>query len=135
MIIEIPDLPPSVNHCYKRRKDKRLYLDHDGETYKKLSAYIAKREALNNKWVIIPAGRFIHLAISFEFPDKQFSDPNNLIKLLIDAFQGILYKNDKWVLPLIWSVRITGGRKTIVEIKRNGECFDIPELMRSRDEG
>jgi len=130
MTILIPGLPPSVNHCYGRRKrSKRLYLNDEGVTFKNAAAYIAKIEAKKNKWLIIPSGRFIHLAIDFEFKDKVFSDPNNLIKILIDSLQGILYENDKWVLPLVWRARITGNKYTRVQIKPNGEYFEIPELM------
>jgi crossover junction endodeoxyribonuclease RusA len=131
MIIEIPDLQPTVNHCYKRRKNKRLYLSDEGESYKDLVKSCALSVARREKWQMIKAGKFIHIAISFELINRKFSDPNNLVKLTIDAFQGILYENDKWVLPLIWDARITGRMYTHVMIKREGEYFTIPELMDS----
>lgn len=33
------------------------------------------------------------------WPDGKTRDPSNLEKVMWDAFEGILYDNDKWVLP------------------------------------
>lgn len=50
------------------------------------------------------------MEVDFVFPDYRFPDPNNLLKALIDAFEGIIFENDKWCLPTV-NARIEKGVK------------------------
>lgn len=115
--IEIPVLPPSVNHYYKRTRSGRVFLDNDAVVFLKIARYIAKKQARAAKWEIVPSGKFFFLEVGFEFVNRKFPDPNNMLKLLIDALEGIVFENDKWLLPLVTSAKITGKDRTIVNIE------------------
>jgi len=47
---------------------------------------------------------------------RRFPDPNNLLKVLIDAMEGIIFENDKWVCPIV-RAEITGRFHTTVEFQ------------------
>jgi len=115
--IDIPALPPSVNHYYKRTRSGRVFLDNDAVVFLKIAQYIAKKQAKAAKWEIVPSGKFFFLEVGFEFVNRKFPDPNNMLKLLIDALEGIVFENDKWLLPLVTSAKITGKDRTIVNIE------------------
>jgi len=117
MIIEIPALPPSVNHYFKRSRNGRLYLDAEARAFVEMAQLIAKQAAKKARYKIIPAGNFFYLVIGFEFKNRRFADPNNMLKILIDALEGIVFENDKWLLPLVTSAKITGKDRTIVNIE------------------
>ena len=40
-----------------------------------------------------------------------------MLKLLIDALEGIVFENDKWLLPMVTSAKITGEQRTTVKIE------------------
>jgi len=117
MIIEIPALPPSVNHYFKRSRNGRLYLDAEARAFVEMAQLIAKQAAKRARWKVLPAGEFFYLVIGFEFANRRFADPNNMLKILIDALEGIVFENDKWLLPLVTSAKITGKERTIVNIE------------------
>jgi crossover junction endodeoxyribonuclease RusA len=120
MIIEIPDLPPSVNHYFKRSRNGRLYLDAESRAFVEMTQLIAKQAVKKARWKVLPAGNFFYLVIGFEFKNKRFADPNNMLKILIDALQGILFENDKWCLPMVTSAKITGRKHTTVNVMMEG---------------
>ncbi|HOF24585.1 MAG TPA: RusA family crossover junction endodeoxyribonuclease [Rectinema sp.] len=116
MIIEIPDLPPSVNHYFKRSQNGRLYLDAEARAFVELAKICAKQAAKRARWKILPAGNFFYLVIGFEFKNKRFADPNNMLKILIDALEGIVFENDKWCCPMVVSAAITGRKHTKLNV-------------------
>ncbi len=116
MIIEIPALPPSVNHCYQRAKNKRLFMSKEGKAFMELANLCITQAVKKHRWKAIPAGEFFNLAIGFEMKNRVFPDPNNMLKLLIDAMEGQVFENDKWCLPMIVSAEITGRKHTTVKI-------------------
>ncbi len=120
MIIEIPALPPSVNHYFKRSRNGRLYLDAEARAFVELAKVCAKQAAKRARWKVLPAGNFFYLVIGFEFENKRFADPNNMLKILIDALQGILFENDKWALPMVAKAEITGRKHTTVNVLAYG---------------
>lgn len=120
MIIEIPDNPPSVNHYFKRSQNGRLYLDAEARAFVELAKICAHQAAKRARWKILPAGEFFYLVIGFEFKNKRFADPNNMLKILIDALQGILFENDKWALPMVAKAEITGRKHTTVNVLAYG---------------
>lgn len=120
MIIEIPDLPPSVNHYFKRSRNGRLFLDAEARTFVQMAQLIAKQAVKKARWKVLPAGNFFYLVIGFEFKNKSFADPNNMLKILIDALEGIVFENDKWCCPMVVKAEITGRKHTTVNVLWNG---------------
>ncbi len=116
MLIEIPALPPSVNHYYERAANKRLFLGAEARAFLDLAVPIIQQAVQRSQWELIPAGEFFNLAIAFEMKNRIFCDPNNMLKILIDAMEGQVFENDKWCLPMIVSAEITGRKHTTVKI-------------------
>lgn len=44
----------------------------------------------------------MHLEISFYPPDRRRRDPTNLLKGMLDALEGIIYRDDKQIAKLCW---------------------------------
>lgn len=117
--IDIPALPPSVNHYYLRAGN-RTYKSKQAKEFVELVQYIALSE-LNRLRIserpLIKSGRFFYMLIDFQFKTRVFCDPNNMLKLLIDSLEGIVYENDKWLLPVVISAKISGSNRTTVQFK------------------
>jgi len=116
MTIEIPALPPSVNR-YVRQGRGHTYLTKESKEFMKLASTLALQKARETGWEQIPAGDFFVMRIFFEFANRRFADPNNLLKVLIDAMEGVVFENDKWCLPVV-DADITGRTYTTVEFDR-----------------
>jgi len=113
--IEIPALPPSVNR-YVRQGKGHTYLTKESKEFMKLASTLAREQARSLNWEIIPATNFFPMWIFFEMKHRRFPDPNNLLKVLIDAMEGIIFENDKWVCPIV-RAEITGRFHTTVEFQ------------------
>ena len=57
------------------------------------------------------------MEVYFTFKNKRFPDPNNMLKILIDAFEGFVFENDKWLLPRVMDAKITGKNSTTIVFK------------------
>lgn len=44
----------------------------------------------------------VWLHLDFHMPDKRRRDPNNLLKVIADALEGIVYTDDKQITKLSW---------------------------------
>ena len=44
----------------------------------------------------------VKMRLSFFMPDKRRRDPNNLLKLIADALEGVAYADDKQITDLCW---------------------------------
>ena len=118
MIIEIPMIPPSVNHAYKRARNKRLFLSKEAKDFQQVLTLVAQQAAKKENWELISKKEFFKVCFEFEFKDRRFPDPNNLLKILIDTLQGIIYDNDKYLLPNVTSAKVSGSEKTKIIIER-----------------
>lgn len=121
---EIDGLPPSVNHAY-HFSHKSMYMSKPAKEFKKYVIYITIEALKHQKWDMIPTGKFFWMVIDFEFSSHRFSDPNNMLKILIDSFEGYVFKNDKWLLPIVRSARISGRDYTKVTFSTS---FDGKEV-------
>lgn len=43
-------------------------------------------------------GKWVKLRMKFYFPNRNHPDPSNTLKVFLDALEGEIYENDKWVL-------------------------------------
>ena len=94
-------LPPSVNHCYRNvmRNDKiSRALSREASDWKKQAGWLALAEAKSKKWNCLPVGVKVVMELYVYWPDERKRDMNNLHKLLPDAFEGIIFENDQYVL-------------------------------------
>ena len=116
--IELDAIPPSVNSAYRRARWKGMYMTRSAHIFKSMAAYIAAEEAKRQNWKMIPKGSFFKMRVGFAFKNYRFPDPNNLMKILIDAFEGILFENDKWLYVVMDPPRVTGKNRTVVKVYR-----------------
>ena len=92
-------IPPSVNACYANRNIKGMrgrILTEEGRNWKNLAGWEARVAAKQVGWEITKEKVVIEVIAYWQ--DARKHDMNNTHKLLADAFEGILYENDKMVL-------------------------------------
>lgn len=113
--LEIDALPPSVNHCYIITRTHKKVLTRTAKDFIEYVQWLTQEKIRKTGFTMYRDKEFFKMEIDFIFPNKRFPDPNNLLKILIDAFEGLLFENDKWCLPSITSVKVQKGvAKTIV---------------------
>lgn len=93
-------LPPSVNHMYQaagrgRRLTKQAmeYIRTAQDTVKKAIRRQGWKKDKDHVWYVMD--------LYYYFPDKRIRDSHNTLKLLTDCLEGLLYKNDYFLLPRI----------------------------------
>jgi len=114
--ITLPFLPPSVNHAYAVRK-QGMYMKRSAKDFVEEVQLLTKQALKKQKFTKIPAGNFFVMEVYFTFKNKRFPDPNNMLKILIDAFEGFVFENDKWLLPRVMDAKITGKNSTTIVFK------------------
>lgn len=93
-------LPPSVNHMYQaagrgRRLTKQAmeYIRTAQDTVKKAIRKQGWKKDKDHVWYVMD--------LYYYFPDKRIRDSHNTLKLLTDCLEGLLYKDDYFLLPRI----------------------------------
>ena len=96
-------LPPSVNHSHITTRSGKRIRSNETKAYMK-----------NVRWEIcthtVPIGcpyqDKCYMDLWFYFPDNRRRDTHNCLKILLDSLQGIVYEDDKMVLPRIQDFQI-----------------------------
>lgn len=97
------DIAPSVNHMYIGRTKK---LTKTAEQYIRDTQQKCVQAMKEQNWQEENDDVWYHMNLWFYFPDRRIRDSHNCIKLLLDCFEGILYKNDYFVMPCICHVTL-----------------------------
>ena len=98
ILLTIPPVP-SVNHLYFNCHGRRA-MTSQGKDYKVNLKYLAICERQNQGWTPT-VGKKVVMEFRIYWPDKRRRDADNVIKIVQDSFSGILYDDDKFVLPRI----------------------------------
>lgn len=106
--LNIPDLPPSVNHYWMASGHKR-YLSKEAREWRELCQLWAKRVPLD-QWTGYDSKNLV-VEIEFTFPDNRRRDVGNYDKGVLDAFEGIFYKDDCQIKELILKKKVKAGEK------------------------
>lgn len=96
--LTIPPVP-SVNHLYFNCHGRRA-MTSQGKAYKAGLGTLAAFEKDRQNWVY-QIGKKIVMELRFFWPDRRRRDCDNLLKIIQDSFSGILYDDDRWVLPRV----------------------------------
>ncbi len=115
--IKLPFLPPSVNHAYAVR-GRGLYMKASAKQFVEEVRKLTEKQLRKQRFVKLPANEFFIMEVYFTFKNNRFPDPNNMLKILIDAFEGIVFENDKWLLPRVMNAKVTGTDSTTVVFKQ-----------------
>lgn len=94
-------ITPSVNHMHIGRTKK---LTHVAEQYIQKTQNICAAEMKRTKFKKDKDYVWWYMDLYFFMPDKRIRDSHNCLKLLMDALQGILFRNDYYVMPRIQNV-------------------------------
>lgn len=111
--ITIPPVP-SVNNLYFNCHGRRA-MTSQGRDYKTRLGALAIYERQKQSWPLV-VGKKIVMELRVFWADRRRRDTDNIIKVIQDSFTGVLYDDDRWVLPRImdWDLDITHPR---VEVK------------------
>ena len=98
-------LPVSVNHMYQSAgKGRRLTTA--ARNYIKVAQDICKKAKKEQGWKQDRDCVWYVMDLYFYFPDKRIRDSHNCLKLLVDCLEGLLFKNDYFLLPRIQYVTL-----------------------------
>ncbi|MGV7000344.1 RusA family crossover junction endodeoxyribonuclease [Priestia megaterium] len=112
-----PGMYPSVNHIYERMAKGRQRLTEPAEQLKRKWETLAKMWAEEVAWHTTK-GEKVVVELTAHFPaDKKRRDTNNVFKLMMDAFTGIIYDDDEYALPRVMDFhRVAEGQKPYFEL-------------------
>jgi crossover junction endodeoxyribonuclease RusA len=98
MIAFSTDIPPSVNHAYANNGKGGRVLTAEAKNWIQEAKDQAEYAAIAHKWKCKGDGAKVIMELRAFWPDKHRRDIHNLHKLIADAFEGVLYKDDKMLL-------------------------------------
>jgi Holliday junction resolvase RusA-like endonuclease len=93
--IELDYLPPSVNNLYRKSINGHIYVPKSIKDYKaKLKSDIIKHKDINL------SDEKIRLILIFHLKGKRSRDTDNLLKVMLDAMNKVIYTDDKQVMEI-----------------------------------
>ncbi|USG65194.1 RusA family crossover junction endodeoxyribonuclease [Brevibacillus ruminantium] len=96
--IVIPGNPPTVNHVYRNVAINRRITTADGQKWRQNVQAIASRAIATQGWKMSSEEKLVGEVMIY-WPTRRKRDVENVGKLLWDALEGIVYENDRWLLP------------------------------------
>ena len=96
-------LPPTENHAYIITYNRKRILTKEAKDWQVDAGYRAIYAKRKQGWSL-SQDEWLVMELYFFFPNRLMRDSHNMLKVLLDAFEGILYANDRYVLPRIMEV-------------------------------
>jgi len=116
--ITVPGVPPSVNHQYVRRPTGGLALTREAREYRQTAREYAAVAARQQRWTLVPVGEQVIVRLWYYWPDRRRRDAQNN-KLLFDALEGVIYEDDKDVLPQVMAAEVDRENPRVeIEVER-----------------
>lgn len=97
-------LPPSINHMYFNTKGGGKRLTRTAEDYIRISRSLINLAIEEQHWLKQNKSTWYYIDLVFFMPDRRIRDSHNMLKLLLDVMQGIVFDNDYYVMPRIQAV-------------------------------
>ena len=94
-------LPPSVNHAYFTAHNGQRILTPKAKDWMIEASFLASRAVRHCKWEVQDKDVKLVMELTFRYPDRRRRDSHNMLKLLLDGLEKVLYIDDKMVLPKI----------------------------------
>ncbi|WP_304459571.1 RusA family crossover junction endodeoxyribonuclease [Alicyclobacillus sendaiensis] len=96
-------LPPSVNHAYRsfvhpQTGQRMRVLNANAQKFRRDAAYLALCWRQATGWQMPQLGTKVVLRLWYFWPSNRRMDTHNREKVLLDALEGVLYPEDRWVL-------------------------------------
>lgn len=127
LIISLP-LPPSINHMYYNTRGGGKRLTKRAEDYIRDSRALINLAIEEQNWIKQKPYTWYYIDLIFFMPDRRVRDSHNMLKLLLDVMQGVVYENDYCVMPRIQAVEYD------IENPRVEVCV-IPQSTSTRNKG
>ena len=116
--IDFDKTPISAQHCYGNRVfGKRVirYMSAKGKQYKK-----ELRETIRNTLEVLPLwGGDIEVKLWLLFGDKRRRDIDNYNKIILDAMEGLIYKDDTQIVKITINKLKSEEGKIVIEVIEN----------------
>lgn len=103
--VKLP-IAPSVNHMYYTSRSGKRSLTSQATKYIRDSQALIRASVEDQSWFIDNTDVWYYLDIIVYMPDRVIRDSHNMLKLILDVFQGIAYRNDYFVMPRIQRVEL-----------------------------
>jgi len=100
-------IPPSVNQCY-RRSARGIYKTDHATVWQTSAGWLAKQW-----WKGSPTDKQVVLNVWVFWNDKRRRDTDNLFKLLMDSLTGIVWVDDRQVMPRVMGLEVDKGNGRI----------------------
>lgn len=116
---------PSVNHCYRNVSVNRRILTPKAKAWVQEVQLKAKLAARKQGWRFSSNEKLV-MELTTYWPDKRRRDTHNGHKLLADSLEGVLYKDDRWVLIRDMDFRVDRGNPRVeIVLKRFEEAEQV----------
>jgi Holliday junction resolvase RusA-like endonuclease len=96
-----PGIFPSVNHIYERMRGGRQKPTQAALDLKEKWAVAAQMWMKDNNWTKTELEKVVVEVWAYFPNESRKRDTNNVFKLMMDAFDGIIYDNDFYGLPRV----------------------------------
>lgn len=97
-------LPPSINHMYHNTKNGGKRLTKTAENYIRESRSLINLAIEEQHWLKQNKSTWYYIDLVFFMPDRRIRDSHNMLKLLLDVMQDIIFDNDYYAMPRIQAV-------------------------------
>lgn len=111
---------PSVNHCYRNVAINRRIMTPTAKAWVQEVQLKAKLAAREQGWRFSSNEKLV-MELTTYWPDRRKRDTHNQHKLLCDALEGVLYKDDRWVLIRDIDFRLDRGKPRVEVVLRRFE--------------
>lgn len=103
LYLTIP-IAPSVNHMFRRTRNGGQVLTKEAERY-----FVTARATINQAieeqvWIKQEHAVWYYIDMVVYMPDRRIRDSHNMLKILMDVLQGVVYQNDYYALSRIQGV-------------------------------
>lgn len=106
LVLYLPQMPPSVNHIWKRRvvgNRAITYVTKEGKEFKsRLAAEVPDGQ------IVDQGGLYVKIFLTF--PDRRRRDIDNYSKAILDSLNGIVWVDDNQIDQLYIEKRISDSK-------------------------
>lgn len=130
---------PSVNHIYQNTGKGGKKLTKAAERLFDKWQGLAHGWAVRNGWEMTEKEKIV-LELYAYFPDKHVRDTHNVLKLMMDALEKVIYKDDNYALPRIMDFEYLekdSGVRPYFELRiyKKADEIDLEDVRKEYEQG
>ena len=99
-------LAPSMNHMYIQKRNGGRSLTSAAKRYIQEATALIRMSVEDQFWMMDNRDVWYYLDLEFYMPDRKIRDSHNMLKIMLDVFQEIAFRNDYFVMPRIQKVEL-----------------------------